>query len=474
MFREIITRFQKRHVELSVDPLLHTHLPIKYQSNSLIRFRFNLHNLIMAIGLSRSVRITKRVKFTDAAEYLERFTKDDNNELRVHINDDVEDKMQIAECIGMGLSIVIAEELYALQRSSISKIKRKGRESKPDFEGYKKNNLKVVWEAKGSTNVIDQETISRGINQKRMVPADISFASFATLKSDCMSKVSIEDPPKLPLIGKDLQIKLARVRHYVDLFNFIGQNELSRYFKYVGERLRKDMQFPEFAKKVDLYKKIKKNYARIDIRGKTYFGNIERISDSEYLYVGFDERLLSVYDFIDFKDYPKDYTYSDKDNKFIISKDGICFGYIRDLKFIEDQIDIKKIAYYKENVSLGDLDDMFEFQLIDLVSYFFEKEGFVIKKEPFKDVQKCDLIAEKDSKKYVVEVKKEVILKSFEEIKRFKEIFNADMAFLITTTRISDVDIYYAKSQNVIIIDRDGLRGIIRNKKRIVDFIDKS
>ncbi|MCX6814830.1 MAG: hypothetical protein NTY20_04245, partial [Candidatus Aenigmarchaeota archaeon] len=194
MFESIFARFQKRYIKLNIDPLLHSSLPIKYRSAQ-TRFKLNLFNFVLAIGLSRSVRTTNKIKFADAADFVERFVKNDNDELIVSINDvDVDDKIKIAEHIGEGLSIIIAEQLYDIQRSNISKIKRKKNESKPDYEGYSRN-LKIVWEAKGSTNTINQRIIRHAKNQKKRVPANIAFASFANLIPHCITEVTIEDPP---------------------------------------------------------------------------------------------------------------------------------------------------------------------------------------------------------------------------------------------------------------------------------------
>src|SRR3989338_3759455 len=283
MFENILSRFQDRHVIVTIDPLMHPRIRSSFRS----------------IG-------PVRLKFTDAAEFLERFMKNDGNELRILIDiEDDDDKQEISEHIGAGLSIILAEKLCGIPRSSIRRIKRSHRQTKPDFEGFL-NNLRIIWESKGSINPFSQGTIDHARNQKNSEPASFAFASFATLNSDCVTSIKVDDPPTLPLNGDELKSNLAKVKHYIDLFNFIGQAELSKYFKFVGKRLTEDTKFPEFGEKVRLYDKIKRDYIRINIMDRVFLGNIERISKSEFLFTGFDERLLSVHSFIEFRDSEED------------------------------------------------------------------------------------------------------------------------------------------------------------------------
>ena len=196
--------------------------------------------------------------------------------------------------------------------------------------------LKVVWEAKGSTDAIRPDEIARATNQKAKEPADIAFASFTTLKSESITEVWLEDPPTLPLDGDYLKQQLSRVMHYVNVFNFIGQTELSRYFKLLWRRLERDRSFPEFREKIDLFEKIKEESIKLTINRKCYLGNIERVGDSVFFYVGFDEELLSIPDFLSFIDYEEDFRFEQDRNTFRVTRDGICYGYLRDLDKLRD------------------------------------------------------------------------------------------------------------------------------------------
>ena len=118
----------------------------------------------------------------------------------------------------------------------------------------------------------------------------------------------------------------------LNLFNFIGQKELSRYFKLLGKRLEEDREFPELQEKVELFNKIREKSIKLRMYDEFYLGNIERVGDASYFHVGFDERLLSVQGFFDFEDYEEKLEFKQSRNFFKITKDGICYGVLHDLE----------------------------------------------------------------------------------------------------------------------------------------------
>lgn len=482
MFKEIITRLQKRKITLRTDQLLQGQIATRYRSNTPIEFSFSLFDLVYAIGTCRTVATTKANKFSVALDFLEIFPRNAADEFRILItsNETIEQKQDISRYVGEGLSLVIAEKLYDLEKSTITRIKRRGIESKPDFVGYAPttpfaNRLKVVWEAKGSTDAIDPNEIAHAKNQKQTEPANVAFVSLAALKSISMTEVSLEDPPRLPLEGNELNRQLSRIMHYVNIFNFIGQAELGRYFSLLGKRLERDRRFPEYDEKERLFDKIRDKSIRLAIKEWNYLGNIERIGNSIFLYVGFDERLLSVQGFLNFTDYQEDFVFKQDKNTFTVTRDGICYGYVSDLTELRNlgfmrEIDVQKIPYYRDNLSIRDLDYMLHFQLVEHIKYLFTREGFEVRKEVLEDNKRYDLLASREGRRYIVEVKKDVIIKSFEQIKNYQ---NADAAFLITTMNISDEDIRYARDLNIIIIDRRYLKAVIRNQATISDLLRK-
>jgi hypothetical protein len=284
------------------------------------------------------------------------------------------------------------------------------------------------------------------------------------LKSESITEVLVEDPPTLPLEGDVLKQQLSKVMHYVNIFNFIGQTELSRYFSLMGKRLERDRRFPEYNEKERLFEKIRDKSIRLTIKEWNYLGNIERIGDSAFLYVGFDERLLSVQGFLNFIDYDEDFIFKQEKNTFAVTKDGICYGYISDLTELRNlgfvrEIDVQKIPYYRDNLSIRDLDYMLHLQLVEQIKYFFAREGFEVRKEVLENNKMYDLIASKEGKRYIVEIKKDVIIKSFEQIKGYQ---NADAALLITTMNISDEDIRYARYLKAIIRRQTSISNLLR------------
>jgi hypothetical protein len=243
----------------------------------------------------------------------------------------------------------------------------------------------------------------------------------------------------------------------------------------LGKRLERDRRFPEYDEKERLFEEIRSKSIRLSIKEWNFLGNIERIGDSTFFYVGFDERLLSVKDFLDFVDYEEDFVFTQDKNTFAVSTDGICYGYLQDLSELRDlgfarEINVQEISFYRDTLSIRDLDYMLDFQLVEHIKYLFAREGFEFRRELLEGNKRSDLMVSKEGKRYVVEVKKDVVIKTFERLKDRRDV---SAALLITTMSISDEDIRYAREFNIIIIDRGALKAIIRNKENISDLLSK-
>ncbi len=474
---EILCHLKTKKISLTIDASLQNNymVPQYRQMVSPKNFEISLFDFVNYMGFSRNSAPTSTIKFPLAVDLLKNI-QEDSDELRISIhqvNDEsVDDKREISWRMGDGLSLVLAEKLYNLEKNRIWKVNRRGNKSKPDFKGFS-GNTKVVWEAKGSINSPRQSTIHHARGQKSKELANAKFCSFATLRSESISEVLLKDPPSLPLEGDELERKIAKAKHYVDVFNFIGQPELSRYFLLMADRLKYDKSFPEYPEKEKRYRKIIDESTAIEINGKKYLGTIRRLDGTVFLYVGFDERLLPVYDFINFEDYPNDIISdnSNEENIYRISKDGICYGLLKNVSsIIEEPV---KIPYYRENWSIRDLDQMLHFELVDHLSYLFEQEGFEIinRQHPERNKQ-FDLVLRKKVT-FLVEIKKDVILKSFELLKKIKM---ENTGVLITTSVVSAEDIEFARVWGIIVIDRRALVTILREKpdqKRITNYINR-
>lgn len=478
MWDELFSRINKKKIALDIDPQLHNH--ITHLNPNITSIQIRLFNLIIAIGMGRTRRITKRVKFTDAAEFLERFIEH-NSELRIKLIDDVDDKTRIAHEIGEGLSILMAEMLFGVKRTEISKIPRKGKESKPDFEGYTAANTKIVWESKGTTSSFANSTITHAIEQKSRHQATASFVSLSTLKTDSMTEVKLLDPPTLPLSGDNLEKALTKVKHYINLFNFIGQAKICRYFKYAAKRYAQNTNFTEFSEKVELFKEIRADYPILRKGDYLFYGNIEQISEGIYSFVGFDQRLLSVFDLLSFEEYREDFSFTtgmskEDTNNFFVSKDGICYGLLKNFIGIE-RVNTNNISYRKDNVSIADIDNMYEYELQNLMEYYFNKEKIEFSKEIPKAVETkfkttIDGIINVGDISYILEIKTDGFLKTFNHLKQLKRYLKNDKGLLITNQKISSNDLLYAKKNGIIIIDREGLKKIIKKKLKLTSFLD--
>lgn len=384
----------------------------------------------------------------------------------------IEQKQEAARYVAEGLSWIIAEKLYDLEKTSIFRNKRIGKQSKPDFRGYR-GDFKVVWEAKGSISAIRKKTIIKAKTQKKLEPANIAFASFATLKPQKVVEVSLEDPPSLPLEGEDLKRKLSKVNHYVKTFNFIGQAKLSRYFELMGKRLERDKDFPEFGEKTELFQELRAKSIRLAINGKSFLGNFERVGDSVFLYAGFDETLLTVQGFVSFVGC-EGFTYEPPGNTFRITSDGICYGYLRNLRNLRNlgltgEIDVEQVPYYRDTLSIRDLDGMLDFQLVEHIGYLFERENFEVETEVLLYDKRYDLIISRGNKKFFVEVKKRLMTESLYQLRSFRR---ANVSMLVTIANVTEDVIRKAKDLNIVILDRKVLKKIIKKQKKISDFFE--
>ncbi len=130
---------------------------------------------------------------------------------------------------------------------------------------------------------------------------------------------------------------------------------------------------------------------------------------------------------------------------------------------------IRRIPYYKDTVSIRDLDSMFEFELTNHISYLFQRAGFTVEKEVYVNDFRYDIVAVRHKEKYFVEITRDV-LTPFDHIRERKEQANGNL-ILVTTMRVSDDDINHAKKFGIIVIDRELLREVISSKRKILKII---
>lgn len=489
MLERIWRRFASKNVRVSIDlalsPTVTEHGQNINLRNQPIELPIKLFKLALAIGTVCSERvlpITKRNKIIDSSALIERIILDGNNDFKIIIDHDDDDKqIKISQKIGEGISVVVADNLYKLNWSTLSKIKRKGRQRKPDIRCLSHLDRHLVWEAKGSIRPFNRGDKNRAVNQKNSVIAHIRFASFTKLEENSITTVEILDPPSLIPDNDNQKKMLFKADHYAKVFNLIGQKELSEYFNLMRKRIVYDINFPEFDDKVELYNKIKKDYIQITKIDKTFLGNIERIDDNEYVFIGIDRNLISLRGFIDFEDYPEETYQEEGENSFIIMRDGICFAQLKNVTFLQDQLKEKVIPHYQETISIRDIDVMNYVGLNNFFFYLFKKIDAKIERgvKFEEDDYVFDYIVEYKGKKFLIEFKHKIDKLAIEKLIKYEEQINRikpDTKYqimVITPQKLNDSIANYLQNTQIKIIDRTDLKKILRQYSKLEDFLSQ-
>lgn len=487
MFDYLWTRRENKTIFVDIDPLLATSISqygrVVLADRHRIRVPVNLFRLILAIGTIHTNRLipTNRQKFYDKCALLKTLRRD-SNVFMIRRHPDAHIQGEISEDLGLGLAVVIADYFYKLQWSTLAKIRIAGRESKPDIKCFSSSNQALVLEAKGTIDEYTRNSKQRptALNQKRTAHADIQIASCALLKDSSTSEVDFLDPAAIPLNDKKYHKRLLMADHYTRVFNFIGQKELSNYYNLMRKRIIHDTEFEEYPKKEKLFRKIKKGYIRIKKRGHNFLGNLEKINEKEFIFVGIDEHLISLQGFLDFQDYNDDYNFEEGKNVFNIMSDGICFAKIKDTSFIKEQLLDKEIHHYQEEVSIADLDMMNYIALNEFVEYLFRKIGCKITEEMVSKFKKFygkimfDQIIEYKNKKIIVEIKKSLRMKGkgiINQLCAYQEELKPYKILLITLDEVSRHLFDYAIKSKIFVIDRRELKKIIKNNEVLLKYL---
>ncbi|MBE3853655.1 hypothetical protein HJ177_22625 [Vibrio parahaemolyticus] len=126
--RNIVSRFSYKTISVEIDPILLPELDTVDKVTTCRDITFNLYNLIYHIGSIQSRRFapSNRLKFMDKSDLIEKIYSG-TDEFRVKINDirsinGSETLTSISEDFGVGISVVIADKLFNIKRSTIQKI----------------------------------------------------------------------------------------------------------------------------------------------------------------------------------------------------------------------------------------------------------------------------------------------------------------------------------------------------------------
>lgn len=483
MFDCFTQQLGKKRVKVKLDSrLLGTfRRNLSIQNNNEITIEIDLLKLIVAIGTinTRRYNPTERNKFLDECDLLESIrTRQD--EFMIKIFPDAQIQATISEDLGIGLSVLITDYLYEIDWSTLSKIKLSGQQSGADITCLTKSGQTIVIEAKGTTNEYTRTSQKKdALGQKVMHPADFNLASCSLLKDNNISDVDFLDPPEVNKNRKfDRGILMAD--HYTRMFNFIGQRELSRYFNLMRKRIKNDIRSYEVNEKENLYDRIKKDYIKIRKMGKTFFGNLEKTNEDDFIFLGIDKNLISFRGFLNFKRYEKDSYLKLKNNNFFITSDGVCFANLRDINFIQEQLKDKEIRHYQDSITILDVDSMSHNSLNKFVARLFRELGCKVELETI--LQKhsarpmvADQIVEYEGKRIIIEIKKSLTAHSLRYIEKMRNRMEDSDIYkfiVITPDRLRNNNILkYGKTMDLVLIDRDVLKKILKKPHVLIDYL---
>jgi hypothetical protein len=327
--RNLTSRFSNKIISVEIDPDLLDELDTADKVTTNRNITFNLYKLIYHIGTIQSRRFapSNRLKFSDKSDLIESLYSN-TNEFRVRINDirtvnGSETLTSISEDFGIGISVVIAEKLFDIKRSTIQKIYGTGR--RPDWKCQTTDNRILVVECKGSISM--QTSIQQEVNalyQKTKEPGDVQIASLTVLNENSVSTNRFLDPPiEQSNISPTMENHILRAGHYASVFSFLGNSKLSRYYSQMRKRLEGKITPYEQELKNETFRDLRTNDPTVYFAQKEFAGSFYEIENEKFLFVGVDKELLSYSGFIEFKDYENDSDTLIRGNHYNLFKDGV-------------------------------------------------------------------------------------------------------------------------------------------------------
>ncbi len=480
LIREIITRFRSLKVSVTIDPQLLPNLDCANNVSTQRTISFNLYKLIYGIGTIQTRRFapSNRMKFIDKADLIEKIYSN-TDEFRIKINDIRQNGGQevlksISEDFGVGISVVIAENLFNIRYSTIQRIY--GHKKRPDWKCQIDNNRILVVESKGaSSQNTSNSQEANALNQKEQETGDVKVASLTVLNENQISTNRFLDPP-ISFDNMDLEMKnkILKAGHYASVFSFLGHSTLSKYYSQMRKRLMKSITPNEQHDKDKLYFELKDIYPNIVFDDKTFSGSFYKIDQETYLFIGIDKKLLSYNGFLEFHDYEREIESTLNENHYILFKDGVLIIEVKQIIEFSNIIKPEKIKSYQENVTITDVDAMTEVSFEKYVNYLLLQNGFEIELEQNLHDFSADIVGWKNNKKYIFELKllrkKKITRKDIEQLLLFSDIEGVEKIVLITNAVIPQHLIL--QNEKLILIGRTQLRIILKNKKKLLEIMD--
>lgn len=478
--RDIITLFENRNISVAIDPALLPEIKSDDKVTTPRNISFNIYRLIYHIGVIQSRRFatSNRLKFLDKTDLIEKIYNDTEqfrikiSEIR-HLNGS-ETLISISEDFGAGISVVIAESLFNIKRSTIQKIY--GTHSRPDWNCQLIDNRILVVEAKGSTSIQTSRTQEiDALLQKSQEPGDILIASLTVLNENAISTNRFLDPPSERNENRPvMENHILRAGHYASVFSFLGNSKLSIYYSQMRKRLEGLITPEEQDSKDQTFRDLNLNAPEVHFQDKVFVGSFYNVEDHKYLFVGVDKNLLSYMGFINFIDYESDAEEDQFENHYVLYKDGVLLIEINNIAYFSNIINIDEIPNYQDNITISDIDEMNEISFSKYFIYLLRKNGFreIRQEVKISNNFRVDLIAIRNEVNYFFEFKiyksKRISTDTLNQLSRLSTEIKNGRFVLVTNAKLD----YRRSNFNFSIIERSKLNELIKDGSLLIELIN--
>lgn len=477
--RDIAALFHNKNILVDIDPLL---LPLIKCADKVTNPRtisFNLYRLIYHIGTIQSRRFapSNRLKIFDKIDLIEKIYTN-TNEFRIKIDEirqvnGSETLISISEDLGIGISVVIAESLFNVKRSTIQKIYGTGK--RPDWKCQLSDNRILVTEGKGATSIATSNTQEpNALIQKTKEPGDILVASLTVLNETAISTNRYLDPPiENNNVSPEMQNHILRAGHYASVFSFFGNSRLSRYYSQMRKRLEGIISSQEQNLKDQVFRELRYNDPTVFFRQQTFVGSFYKVENDKYIFVGADKRLLSYQGFISYTEFEDDIEETIEENVFVLYKDGVLVIEIINIQAFSNIVNINRIKNFQENITISDIDEMNEISFSKYFEYILNENDFSnLGEQTISNDLFVDLIASKENQTFYFEFKlfksRRIQQSSIGQILEFSRSIEAGKLVLVTNAKANNIPVEIG---NIVIIDRDKLDQITKNSSLLTEFI---
>jgi len=475
--RNISTTYKTISVE--IDPLLLPELDTDDKETTTRDITFSLYKLIYHIGSIQTRRFapSNRLKFLDKSDLIEKIYSN-IDEFRVRINDirtinGSETLTAISEDFGVGISVVVAEKLFNIKRSTIQKIYGTGR--RPDWKCQTRNNRVLVVEAKGSISMqTSRQQEVDALVQKTKESGDVKVASLTVLNENSASTNRFLDPPiENSDISPMMENHILRAGHYASVFSFLGNSKLSKYYSQMRKRLEGSISPYEQEEKDDTFRELRTNDPTIYFENKAFVGSFYEVENGKNIFVGVDRELLSYSGFIEFNDYDNDTDTFFEGNQYLLFKDGVLIVEIERIEMFSDIVRVDKIKNYQNKITVSDIDEMNGISFSKYFVYLLERNGFTnIQEDLAIENLRIDIAANFNSTTYYFELKiyknKKISRNVIDQIDAYRRK-SPNKNFILVTNVLVNREI--VDDINFTIIDRDSLKKIAKNYRNLIDLL---